>query len=170
MPGAGGGTAGVDAEGANVSRYKLVRQVDVWGNTVVYVWRGIGVRGLTYLTDIYDTSNVSSPGDIDAYAHHVQLSWQAPPVVTYNALHPDRAAPDLRLSRVVVTSAPWTGGGAREVVRAYWLRYLGVRSDNGETENSPTVGPLWNRSFLASLETCGKSDVNRAGFSGGGFG
>ncbi|MBL8610507.1 MAG: VCBS repeat-containing protein, partial [Myxococcales bacterium] len=157
LAGATGPAVDAEANGTKVARYKIARLVDAWGNAAVYRWQNMGARGLSYLTDIFDTSDVGSPGDLDAYAHHVQLDWEPAPAgyTAWTAAHVDRGAMDMRLRRVGVSAAPWSGATAREVVRLYKLEYFDRRTDDGSNID-PSAGPLWNRWFLKSLQTLGK--------------
>ena len=47
---------GTDRESPQqIFRWKLVSDVDAHGNAAIYVWKKLGSRNLSYLTDIYDT-------------------------------------------------------------------------------------------------------------------
>jgi RHS repeat-associated protein len=106
-------------------RWKLVREYDsnriapgVPANPVVYTWNPDGT-----LSDIYDTP---TPGqtwpDLGSYAHHVHVTYQGYPFP--RAMPPVwRRTPPALVSGVDVTSAPFDGGGARELVRRYHLSY-----------------------------------------------
>jgi RHS repeat-associated protein len=119
-------------------------------NYVVYRWQRLGIRGLSYLTDIYDTPPASGSAAVADFAHHTQLSWAAPPFPQTGYPEVLRATPDLRLTRVAVASKPWSGGGSREVMRAYHLQYLAERS--ASQMPGALEAPLWHHSFLSQIQ------------------
>ena len=125
----------------SVLRWNLARQTDTVGNTVFYQWARLqsatlgGVdptkdQGLEYLTDIYDTgAGPTGPaGSVPIggpFAHHTRLTWSTPDSrLALLAQSPTwRTPPALHLDHVDVTSAPFSGSGARGLVRRYWLTY-----------------------------------------------
>ena len=108
-----------DSVPAQVYRWRLVRQHDMNGNTVVYLWQN------GQLADIFDTPPTSAGGGLPAslgdWAHHVHLGY-----VPYHDSLPQQVdwlwAPQQVLASVDVTSQPFSGG-TRELLRRYHLRY-----------------------------------------------
>jgi hypothetical protein len=100
---------GIDNDGEFPFRWHLTFQSDTHGNLVVYNWEKLGERGLSYLTDIYDTLGATATwfSFLD-FANHTQLSWEATGLRVTKYAHVDHATPDLRLSRVAIASAPWS--------------------------------------------------------------
>jgi hypothetical protein len=71
------GSNGISTQNPPIYRWTLVRDSDVAGNTVYYVWgqapNGVPQNGVSYLTDVYDTAdNTAAP---TVFAHHVHLTW-----------------------------------------------------------------------------------------------
>jgi RHS repeat-associated protein len=122
-----------------VFRWNLASQLDPMGNTIYYAWSHIspvvdGPAAREYLTDIYDTSPgtaqtgfAGAPSEVSNYAHHARLTWghaSSSAFAEYIAQESPswHTLPNLLLQRVDVTSSPFLGG-ARELVRRYWLNY-----------------------------------------------
>jgi RHS repeat-associated protein len=142
-------------DAGKIFRWRIVRDTDVHGNLVVYVWKTLGLRGLLYPTDIYDTPpTVGGARSLDAFAHHTQLSWDAPGFAVSRYARIDKAHPDMRLSRVAVASMPWSGAAPRQVVRIYHLRYFNQRGP--VAYDFANDAPLWHHSFLRSVQLEGK--------------
>jgi len=153
---------GTDRESPQqIFRWKLVSDEDAHGNRAIYVWRPLGVRGLSYLTDIYDTPRIDQQFlTSSSYAHHTHLRWDSSGFRITNYAHIDRASMDLRLARVAIASTTWAGDGEREVIRAYNLSYLDARSSR--PYDPATQSPLWGHSFLKSVQMegrCGKREL-----------
>jgi RHS repeat-associated protein len=141
--------------GPGIVRWRPVvrRDLEHPNNVVVYQWRPQGARRILYLSDIYDTPSLSAPTSLSGFAHHTQLSWALNPFPGGNHQSPERAAPDVRLTRVAVASMPWSGNGPREVYRIYTLDYLGQRG--AASYNPATQGPLWHHAFLKQISLQG---------------
>ena len=150
----------------NILRWRIVRHTDdvhtLSGspfNYVNYRWKARGGRGLLYLTDIYDTprANGANVAAVD-FAHHTQLSWQLPKYEQTFYADPYRATPDLRLERVSVSSAPWSGIGQREVIRTYLLAYADKQGTQPTVtpENGPPLFQIWHHSFLSEVAMEGR--------------
>jgi RHS repeat-associated protein len=147
-----------------ILRWRLVRHSDAVHtlsgspfNYINYRWKELGKRGLLYLTDIYDTPRSLNSADGD-FAHHTQLTWQLPDFAQTFYADPYRATPDLRLSRVAVASAPWSGIGPREVIRTYLLTYA-VKQDTQPTVPTRYDAPrfqIWHHSFLSEIQMEGR--------------
>ncbi len=134
-----GDTSGLEADPSNpthIFRWDLVRQYDAYGganpadssaptpvNVVVYRYLVDG--GMSYLSDIYDTTPAASPttATLSAYAHHTRLSYSSRPDVTFSFRRGWQVTQGLRLTGVDVTSATFGGSGPRELVRRYHLAY-----------------------------------------------
>lgn len=145
---------------ATIVRWRLTRHFDavrlVGDNPVNYVeyhWKKLGKRGLSYLTDIYDTPRATGHSGLEDFANHVQLAWEAPGYAQTSYVDPLHSTPDLRLRHVGVATKTWEASSAREVMRIYTLKYKGAKSSGlaqsfGETDKAP----LWHHSFLESIE------------------
>lgn len=152
---------------ARVVRWRLARHLDALHvtsdgaplNYVHYRWRKLGKRGLSYLTDIFDTPRAGAhASDLD-FAHHTQLSWEEPDYDQTAYADPLHARPDLRLRSVGVSSKTWSGSGPREVTRTYRLRYMDTRAPLVPYDPA-TMAPLWHHSFLRTIELTGKCNVS----------
>jgi hypothetical protein len=148
--------------GAGVFRWNIVRQHDLHGirNLVVYGWIGLSSER-QYLSDIYYTPPAvgGDSAGVDAFAYHVELSWEFPQFRVADYTLMDKRRISRRLSRVAVTSKPWSNGGARELVRAYKLTYFGERTVPG----NPGEAPLWGRSSLQQVQMEGACGVPEIG-------
>jgi hypothetical protein len=145
-----------------ILRWRLVRHSDAVHtlsgspfNYINYRWKELGKRGLLYLTDIYDTPRTDTLSGATNFAHHTQLTWRSPDFPQTFYADPYHATPDLRLNRVAVTSAPWSGVGPREVIRTYLLTYAVTQ---GTQPTVPTALPprpprfqIWHHSFLSEI-------------------
>lgn len=147
-----------------ILRWRLVRHSDAVHtlsgspfNYINYHWKELGKRGLLYLTDIYDTPRTNSLNDIADFAHHTQLTWSSPDFPQTFYADPYRATPDLRLDRVAVASAPWSGIGQREVIRTYLLTYAVTQGTQPTvpTEYAPLF-QIWHHSFLSEIQMEGR--------------
>lgn len=148
-----------------ILRWRLVRHSDAVHtlsgspfNYINYHWKELGKRGLLYLTDIYDTPRTSSLNSAVAdFAHHTQLTWQLPNFAQTFYADPYRATPDLRLDRVAVASAPWSGIGAREVIRTYLLTYAVTQGTQPTVlTGNASLFQIWHHSFLAEIAMEGR--------------
>jgi RHS repeat-associated protein len=163
-----GGDMAADGEPdypTHIARYKLSWTKDVHGNEVVYRWRKLGGRGLSYLTDIFDTESAVGPSgtkNVDGFAHHTQLDWEPVPYATTRYAKIERAKPDMRLTRVASASAPWLGGARRDV-HGWRLSYLANR--NTTAFDRATQAPLWHHSFLKQVQQFGCTDLVEGGSS-----
>jgi len=149
----------------DIYRWNPVGHSDTSGNAVYYIWENMqgnsvaGVRGIQYLSDIYDTL----PADIDdarilptpLFLHHTHLRWSAPDdTAALMAQSPIwTTQPALQLIGVDVTSMPMSGNGPRQLVRSYHLDYT------------------WNfahtRAYLSSLQPTTPSRAQQSwGFEG----
>jgi hypothetical protein len=139
-----------NATGGIVRWHPVVRRdLQHPNNVIVYRWQPYGVRGILYLTDIYDTPSIAAPTSVGEFAHHVQLNWDGVELPAGNYQSPERAMPDFRLARVAVASMPWSGTGPREIYRVYTLDDYAPR---GSGPYDPSVqGPLWHHSFLKQI-------------------
>jgi RHS repeat-associated protein len=149
------GTA-VDLDSSKVFRWNLVRAYDLHGkrNLVVYTWADLAGAGRKHLTHIHYTPPASGweNAALDAFAYHVQLSWEAPSYVQIHYTKMDKRRHFLRLRRVAITSKVWAASGPRELVRAYNLAYY---KDRGILAGFSTA-PVWNRSYLLSVTEEGR--------------
>jgi RHS repeat-associated protein len=143
-------------------RWRLVRHSDAVHtlsgspfNYINYRWKEHGKRGLLYLTDIYDTPSANSSSGAAEFAHHTQLTWDLPGFSQTFYADPYRATPDLHLSRVAVSSTPWSGIGPREVIRTYLLTYAPVQ-ETTPVEASTSTFQLWHHSFLSEIAMEGR--------------
>ncbi|MER8529664.1 RHS repeat-associated core domain-containing protein [Mesorhizobium sp. M1272] len=153
-----------------VLRWRLVRQSDgrhqaggVTVNFVDYRWKLLGQRGLLYLTDIFDTLPRIGPRTDARFAHHTQLTWEPPGFPQTFYADPYRATPDLRLSRVAVSSMSWNADAPREVLRTYILKYAPAQG-TGSTVPLDRVFQLWHQSFLEEIRMegrCGQFEDDR---------
>lgn len=141
-------------------RWRLVRQVDIDGNVVVYVWKRLGTTQLLYLTDIYDTPLVSGLRDLDSFAHHAQIEWEPHGFAMPSYAPIERAMPEFRLTRVATASALWSGTKPREMVRAYHFAYYATRGV--PAYNVKTDAPLWHHSFLKQVQLEGSCETAEA--------
>lgn len=149
-----------------ILRWRLVRHSDAVHtlsgspfNYINYRWKELGQRGLLYLTDIYDTPHANSLNSADGdFAHHTQLTWQLPDFAQTFYADPYHATPDLRLARVAVASAPWSGTGPREVIRTYLLTYAVTQGTQPTvpTGSAPTGFQIWHHSFLSQIQMEGR--------------
>ena len=78
----------------------------------------------------------------------MQLGWEAPTYFQAHYAEADKRRHQRRLKRVAVASKTWSAAGAREMVRAYNLRYFVDRTVPG----SATQSPVWNRSYLRQID------------------
>ena len=134
-------------------RWRVTRRFDParpFLSVVEYCWKKVGARGLSFLTDMWDTPRPGSPTNLDAFAHHTQLDWEAHDFPSASYAFVDRARPDLRLHRVSVASATWLANGEREIVRTYELGYLAQRAST-VTYDPATETPFWHHSFLQKI-------------------
>jgi RHS repeat-associated protein len=133
------GTVVAAAPNTYVYRWDLVRQSDAINssvrNEVVYkwasLWQGDGEQpasqgyGLRYLTDIYDTRNITLGAiDLSQFAHHTHLFWRGHDT-TLEYSPGWKSTPARVLGDVAVSSVPMTGGpgSTRTLVRLYHLTY-----------------------------------------------
>jgi RHS repeat-associated protein len=158
-----GGAPAFDAEpddSGKVARFHLSSMRDPYGNWTYYRYRRLGLRGLVYLTDIFDTSSAAVPLTTTVpsdFAHHTQLDWEPLPFRTAGYAHPDRAKPDMRLTRVAVASATWGATGEREIIRGWELSYFANREQNyAEVNNSQVQAPLFHHAFLKEIRPFGR--------------
>jgi RHS repeat-associated protein len=82
--------------------------------------------GISYLTDIYDTSPAGTPTTtaLARYAHHTRLVYETRPDATMSYRRGWRVDTSLRLTGVDVTSHNYAGDSpTRELVRRYHLTY-----------------------------------------------
>lgn len=151
-----GNGGGIESVGTKVVRWRLRRHLDAihTENFVDYRWAPLGSRGLLYLTDIFDTKRASGHASDADFAHHTKLFWSAPGYDQSRYADPLHATPDLRLTRVAVTSKSWLADTAREVVRHYHLDYLTSRAFGAYTQD--VTAPLWHHSFLRQIRMDGK--------------
>lgn len=150
-------------DNGKVFRWRLVRQVDIDGNLVVYGWQALGVRRLLYLTDVFDTPPASGITTLSTFANHTQLSWERPGFAITNYAKIDKAGADMRLTRVAVASMPWSGVAPRAAVRVYRLGYYarrGVLSYDYKND-----APLWHHSFLKTVQLEGDCAIAEIGES-----
>lgn len=111
-------------------RWNAVRRFDQHersgfpANLVAYRWARMGNRERGYLIDVWDTppadANVIFPAD---FAHHVHLTWEAPPFLRGLPMPGFRATPDLRLVGIDVTSQPFERK-TRQLLRRYHVGYV----------------------------------------------
>jgi RHS repeat-associated protein len=157
-------------------RWNLSRQTDPMGNVVAYVWSRpefnqaggvdpVANQGREYLTDIYDTLSPAFTGTGGAeasFAHHTHLNWTLPnngmnPLL---ALSPSWRTPQsLSLANVDVTSSPLSGG-ARQILRRYWLGYQTLGDQYGQSESN-------TQQYLNSIQlegACGNQAENKTDF------
>ncbi|EWY36283.1 hypothetical protein N825_28850 [Skermanella stibiiresistens SB22] len=151
----------LELDGPVPVRWRLVREIDQRhsANLAVYTWRRMGKRGLHFLTDVHDTPRIGGVPELETFANHVQLDWEAPPFPIAAYARVDQAMPDLRLSRVGVSSATMDATGQREILRIYRLSYLEAR---GFPFDPATQAPLFGHSFLASVRmegNCGHREA-----------
>lgn len=148
-------------------RWRVTRRFDParpFMSVVEYCWKKLGTRGLSFLTDMWDTPRPGSPTNLSVYAHHTQLDWEAHDFPSASYAFADRARPDQRLHRVSVASATWLANGEREIVRTYELAYLGQRASS-VTYDPTTETPFWNHSFLQKITeraSCGSESDGAA--------
>ena len=153
----------LDGDPKHIVRWRLVRHIDVHHmagsearNRVEYRWKRLGDAAgdpLLYLTAILDTPRpTGGGGDLD-YAHHTELTWESPEFAQAHYADAFHAGPSLRLSRVAVTSMPWSGAGPRQLVRRYWLRYAAPRRLAAYVADA--MAPLWHHSFLREIQVEG---------------
>jgi RHS repeat-associated protein len=137
---ASGDTSGLEGDPADEGKtfsWHLVRRYDANGNPnpsggdapapnnpIVYRYRTI--EGISYLSDIYDTTPAANPtsSSLAQYAHHTQIVYEARPDIStsYRRGWPVRFTQ--RVVGVDVTSHNFDGTSAsRELVRRYHLRY-----------------------------------------------
>jgi RHS repeat-associated protein len=118
------------ADDGQIYRWHLSRQFDIYGgldaplNSVVYRYEQRD--GMTYLSDIFYTPPTADPStpDLDAYAHHARLVYEARPDATQSYRSGWLIEQTQRLVRVDVTSKPFgTSTGSRELVRRYHFGY-----------------------------------------------
>lgn len=161
---AGGSNGAVELIDGRPVRWRLVRHLDAVhpSNSVTYRWKKLGSRGLAYLTDIFDTPLASGQTSDGDFAHHTQLTWESPDYAQTSYADPLHATPDLRLSRVGISSKTWLGGGAREVLRIYSLRYAASRAPL-VPYSPPNTAPLWHHSFLREIQMEGKCRASEDG-------
>jgi hypothetical protein len=113
-----------------VYRWDIVRQIDVVGNTVYYVWTNnpsqlatsTAYFGQMFLSDVYDTLAVGSTATPASFAHHTRLTWQRAFGVPDQHAPIWLAQPFAGVEYVDVTSASWMST-ARSLVRRYSLTY-----------------------------------------------
>jgi YD repeat-containing protein len=145
---------------SGIYRWKLVRDTDASGNTVYYLYQGIGgllgnpatpYPNASFLSDIYDTppTGAAPSADYANLEHHVHITWELPLASNLIGFLLDpiwRAAPNARLKRVDVTSYGSTSPTQRELVRSYILNY---------EWNDPQT-----QYYLASVETHGTCGIS----------
>jgi hypothetical protein len=90
-----------------VRRFDQHERAGFPANLVAYRWTRMGNRERGYLTDVWDTppadaQDILVPAD---FAHHVRLTWVAPPFLRGLAMPGFRATPDMLLVGVDVTQA-----------------------------------------------------------------
>jgi RHS repeat-associated protein len=144
----------------NVSRAQDPEPYGSAGNIVVYRWDHFGRTGRGYLTDIWDTppasSGVSAPST--DFAHHTKLVYENADTTLGTNAQIEHALRDYRLSRITVSSAPWTVWHStfRTVLRQYKFLYKLPRT----SIPSALVGeaPAWGHSYLASATEYGECD------------
>lgn len=154
--GAGGRDIGV---GTSVFRWNLVRQRDLHGdrNLIVYVWAGVAPER-QYLVDVYYSPRVGGGANLDDFAYHVGLRWEAPSYRQIHYTRMDKRRHMRRLLRVAIASKTWADAANRELVRAYALSYFVDRT----VPPTPAQAPLWGRSTLKSVAMeggCGVAEV-----------
>jgi YD repeat-containing protein len=143
-------------------RWYLARRYDQhkdnFGNPVnlaVYRYKTLGIRGLQYLTDVYDTPLPGSLSDFKTYANHTHLEYQAPDYKVWNAAIPRLAKPEMRLSHIDVASHLFVPKVNREQVRRYWFTYWPQAFQQQATSvpyNALVHAPVRGKSFLKSIE------------------
>jgi Insecticide toxin TcdB middle/N-terminal region len=154
--------------GGKTSRWHLSERSE-WtashtlGNRARYVWQVLGIRGIRYLTDVFDTPiNGNTPAT--DFAHHVKVIWE-PHDFAQTAYAPIwLAKPDQRIAHIDVSSVSWSRN-TRKQVRRYWFTYL--RHPTISTNAKVGEAPLPNHSFLQSIQlegTCANTDELVDGF------
>ncbi len=145
-----------------ILRWRLVRHSDPLHrqngkavNYVEYHWKTLGKRGLLFLTDIFDTPRANGHVSDADFADHTQLFWDLPDFPQTHYADPYRATPDLRLTRVAVSSMPWSGTGPREVIRSYSLQYFPAQGPTTNVALSQVFRP-WHHAFLAQIQMQGR--------------
>ena len=89
----------VEQKGSAITRWRPVIRRDLQhpNNVVLFRWQRYGsMRGIFYLTDIYDTPSIGSPTLVSEFAHHTQLNWEGTALAGSDHRSPERAAPDFR--------------------------------------------------------------------------
>jgi RHS repeat-associated protein len=137
---AGAADAAIDYDAVRIGNAPVTRHALRWNavrrfdqherggapaNLVAYRWARMGSRERGYLTDVWDTppadaQDVLVPAD---FAHHVRLTWDAPPFLRGLAMPGFRATPDLRLVGIDVTSQPFAKS-TRQLLRRYHIGYV----------------------------------------------
>jgi RHS repeat-associated protein len=135
-----GDTSGLEDDPANpahIFTWHLARQYDANRDssppegataapTNAIVYRYQRRSGISYLTDIYDTTPASTPTStvLATYAHHTHLVYETRPDATMSYRRGWRVDTTLRLKGVDVTSHNYAGDSpTRELVRRYHLTY-----------------------------------------------
>jgi hypothetical protein len=158
----------VDGYGGKASRWHLSERSE-WtashtlGNRARYVWQVLGIRGIRYLTDVFDTPiNANTPAT--DFAHHVKIVWETHDFAQTAYAPIWLAKPDQRIAHIDVSSVSWSRS-TRKQVRRYWFTYL--RHPAISTTAKVGEAPLPNHSFLQSIQlegTCANTDELLDGF------
>jgi RHS repeat-associated protein len=108
-----------------VRRFDANEHVGSPANLVAYRWVRMGSRERGFLTDVYDTPPADTQDILNSadFAHHVHLTWDAPPFLRGLAMPGFRATPDLRVVRIDVTSQPFQKN-TRQLLRRYYVGYV----------------------------------------------
>lgn len=111
-------------------RWNAVRRFDLHersgspANLVAYRWMRMGRRERGYLTDVWDTPPAEAQEILSTadFAHHVRLTWEAPPFLRGLPMPGYRTTPDLRVVGIDVTSQPFSRS-TRQLLRRYHVGY-----------------------------------------------
>lgn len=173
------GAAAIDEEEpGKFFRWNPVRAYGLHGarNLIVYVWAPLIGPPITsclatkcprrhHLTNIYYTPPAANwaSAPLSEFAYHVQLMWENPTYVQVHYTRMDKRKREIRLRRVAVAAKNWAGTGDREFVRAYNFEYFPDRTVAVPASGDPVPAPVWNHSFLRSVQVegrCGVTEVN----------